>query len=111
MSLNAQLLEQIREANLNYLLIAQRLIQEDKITAMVRLGLDEDTVEIINNLSTQQLIKLAGHNSLICSFRRTDHKYWQAHLDERRQATASHFHASILLADQTLDIQTSGESA
>ena len=48
MSLNAQLLEQIREANLNYLLIAQKLIREDKVIAMVRLGFDEHTVEIID---------------------------------------------------------------
>lgn len=109
MSLNAQLLEQIREANLNYLLIAQKLIREDKVIAMVRLGLDEDTVEIIDNLTTQQIIKMADHNSLICCFRRTDSKYWQAHLDERRESAASHFHASILLADQRPNTQSTGE--
>ncbi|MGV3469731.1 flagellar transcriptional regulator FlhD, partial [Limnobacter sp.] len=33
-----ELLEQIREANLSYLLLAKQLINEDKAEAIIRLG-------------------------------------------------------------------------
>ena len=39
---NEQLLAEIREANLTYLMLAQTLIRQDKAEAVFRLGLNEN---------------------------------------------------------------------
>lgn len=111
MSLDEQVLEQIKEINLNYLLLAQRLIQDDPVLAMVRLGVDQDTLEVINNLSIQQVIKMASHNALLCGLRRSDLAYWQTHSNKKRQASSSHFHSAILLANQSAKWGAEGAKA
>ncbi|MDX1670164.1 MAG: flagellar transcriptional regulator FlhD [Limnobacter sp.] len=108
MSLDDRLLEEIREVNLNYLLLAQKLIQEDPVLAMVRLGVDEDTREVINNLTIQQVLKMASHNGLICGLRRGDLAYWQTHTEKKRASISAHFHSAILLANQTIEAGMEG---
>ena len=66
---NEQLLAEIREANLTYLMLAQTLIRQDKAEAVFRLGLNEDAADILSSLSAAQVMKLASRNTLLCSFR------------------------------------------
>ncbi len=40
-----QMLDDIREANLTYLILAQRLIREDRAEAMFRLGIGEEVAD------------------------------------------------------------------
>ena len=42
---NTSTLAEIREVNLSYLLLAQRLLQEDRVSAMYRLGLSEQVAK------------------------------------------------------------------
>ncbi|OYW18207.1 MAG: flagellar transcriptional regulator FlhD, partial [Burkholderiales bacterium 12-64-5] len=42
---NEQLLAEIREANLTYLMLAQNLIRHDKAEAVFRLGMNEDAAD------------------------------------------------------------------
>ena len=42
-----QILEEIRDINLSYMLLAQQLLREDKISAMYRLGINEDVANIL----------------------------------------------------------------
>ncbi len=42
---NTGTLEEIREVNLSYLLLAQRLLQEDRVSAMYQLGLSEQVAQ------------------------------------------------------------------
>jgi len=42
-----QLLAEIREANLTYLMLAQTLIRQDKAEAVFRLGINEDAADIL----------------------------------------------------------------
>lgn len=44
----ADLLKQIYDINLSYLLLAQRLIKEEKASAMFRLGITEETADSLN---------------------------------------------------------------
>ena len=53
-----QMLDDIREANLTYLILAQRLIREDRSEAMFRLGISEEVAEILANLATAQIVKI-----------------------------------------------------
>ena len=42
-----QLLDEIRETNLGYLLLAQEMIKSDKATGMFRLGVNQDVADIL----------------------------------------------------------------
>ncbi len=51
-------LDEIQEINLAYLLLAQRLLDEDREAAMFRLKIDSDVAELIVSLNARQLTKL-----------------------------------------------------
>ena len=52
-------LKHIYDINLSYLLLAQKLIAQEKATAMFRLGVSDDMATTLANLSLHQLVKLA----------------------------------------------------
>ena len=51
---------EIRDANLNYLMLAQQMIRSDKASAIYRLGISQSIADILDSLSNAQLIKLAS---------------------------------------------------
>jgi flagellar transcriptional activator FlhD len=63
----------IREINLSYITLAQRLLQEDRPVGMCRLGLSNEIADILTSLSRPQVVKLAAADHLLCSFRFNDH--------------------------------------
>jgi flagellar transcriptional activator FlhD len=65
-------LESIREINLSYLSLAQRLLRADRAGGMQRLGLSTQVADVIADLSAPQLLKLAGCDQLVCFFRFND---------------------------------------
>ncbi len=58
-TINEQLLEEVREVNLAYLVLAQHMIRADKAQAMYRLGVSEEVAGIVDQLSPAQLMKIA----------------------------------------------------
>lgn len=97
-----KLLDEIREINLGYLLLAQQLIREDKVAAMYRLGINQDVAEIIEKLTTSQLLKMASSNSLLCRFRFNDALIAELLSGNNRDdnSAVSQSHAAILMAGQ-----------
>lgn len=93
-----QLLEEIREANLSYLVLAQHLIREDKASALYRLGISEDVAGILEGLSTGQLLKIAAANQLMCRFRFDDEVVWKLLTSHTRERGVAGAHAAILMA-------------
>ena len=71
-----QVLAEIREANLTYLMLAQTLIRQDKAEAVFRLGLNEEAADLLASLSPSQVMKIASRNTLLCSFRVDDPLVW-----------------------------------
>ena len=67
-----QILAEIREANLSYLMLAQSLIRVDSEQALYRLGVSEDTAKLIGALTPAQMMKIAASNTLLCRFRMDD---------------------------------------
>lgn len=105
---NDQLLAEIREANLTYLMLAQNLIRQDKAEAVFRLGINEDAAEIIASLSAAQVLKLASRNTLLCSFRVEDDLVWGLltnHTPKKvgNEATNT-LHANILMASRVSEV-------
>ncbi|MEP7205420.1 MAG: flagellar transcriptional regulator FlhD [Casimicrobiaceae bacterium] len=93
-----QMLEDIREANLTYLILAQRLIREDRAEAMFRLGISEEVADILANLATAQVVKIAASNMLMCRFRFDDQVVWNLLLGTGTERGVSRIHAAILMA-------------
>lgn len=94
----SELLEQIREANLSYLLLAKQLIHEDKAEAIIRLGIDEHTAELLDQLTTAQVLKIASSDLPMCSLRFDNPTVWTLLSDHGKDRSISGMHAAILMA-------------
>ena len=44
-----QILDEIRDINLSYLLLAKQMLRDDKVSAVYRLGINQDLAEILDN--------------------------------------------------------------
>ena len=99
-----QLLSEIREANLNYLILAQNLIRMDRAQALFRLGVTEATADILVALSPSQMMKIANTGTLLCAVRSGDELVWSLLTNQSRAASTaegmSRLHASIVMASR-----------
>jgi flagellar transcriptional activator FlhD len=96
-----QILAEIREANLSYLMLAQSLIRTDREQALFRLGVSEETAALIGAMTPAQMMKIAGGNTLLCRFRMDDDMVWNLLTSHGKGAAndgMSRLHASILMA-------------
>ena len=96
-----QILTEIREANLSYLMLAQSLIRADKEQALFRLGISEESAALIALLTPAQMMKIASGNTLLCAFRMNDDLVWGLltnHSKPGANESVSRLHASILMA-------------
>ena len=96
-----QILAEIREANLSYLMLAQSLIRGDRDQALFRLGISEETAGLIGALTPAQMMKIATGNTLLCRFRMDDDLVWgliTSHGKAAANDSVNRLHASILMA-------------
>jgi flagellar transcriptional activator FlhD len=96
-------MSEIRETNLSYLILAQRLIREDRAQALYRLGVSEEVADLVDALTPSQLLKIASGNQLMCRMRFDDEVVWSlltshGRAAERDEGSAQRLHASILMA-------------
>ena len=103
-----QLLAEIREANLTYLMLAQQLIRQDKAEAVFRLGISEASAELIAALSPAQVLKLSSTNTLLCSFRVDDNLVWSLLTNHTAKKVGNEatntLHANILMASRVSEV-------
>ena len=95
------ILAEIREANLSYLMLAQSLIRNDREQALFRLGVSEETADLIGALTPAQMMKIAATNTLLCRFRMDDDLVWgllTSHGKAAANDSVNRLHASILMA-------------
>ena len=96
-----QILTEIREANLSYLMLAQSLIRSDREQALFRLGIGEDNATLIDALTPAQMMKISAGNTLLCRMRCDDDMVWGLLTNHGKPAAndgVSRLHASILMA-------------
>jgi flagellar transcriptional activator FlhD len=96
-----QILAEIREANLSYLMLAQSLIRSDREQALYRLGITEDTANTIGALTPAQTMKVSQSSTLLCRFRMDDELVWNlitSHGKSAANESVGRLHAAILLA-------------
>lgn len=97
-----QLHEGIRDINLNYLMLAQQMIKEDRASAIFRLGISQDMVDLLSELSPAQVIKMAVSNMLLCQFRFDDKLMRNMVSDYSTDRLMAKAHTAILMSKQSV---------
>lgn len=94
---------EIRDANLNYLMLAQQMIRADKATAIFRLGLSSDIADLLESMSNLQIMKLASANMMLARFRFDDTAILGMLTNYNKDKSLSQSHAAILMAGQPIE--------
>jgi flagellar transcriptional activator FlhD len=97
------MMAEIRDANLSYLMLAQQMIRSDKATAIFRLGISQDIADLIEGMSNAQILKLAGSNMMLARFRFDDSAILVMLTNHNKERSLAHSHAAILMAGQALE--------
>lgn len=96
-------LQSIHDLNLTYLVLAQRLIREDKFAAGFRLGLDSTILDTLGELTLPQLIKMASTSQLICRLRVDDKEIIDCLTKASRIDALQQIHTGIILSTELLN--------
>ncbi|MCL2644679.1 MAG: flagellar transcriptional regulator FlhD [Betaproteobacteria bacterium] len=94
---------EIRELNIAYLMLAQKMLRCDRETGMFRLGIGKALAEFIENLSASKLVKMADNPALVPRFRFDDEQVARLMAGEGRDETASTLHAAIIAANRSVE--------
>ena len=97
---SAELMSEIRELNLGYLLLAQQMIKADRAAAMFRLGISAEVADILGRLSPGQILKMATGNMLLCRFRLDDKVIMNMVTSYEKDRPMASSHAALLMASQ-----------
>jgi flagellar transcriptional activator FlhD len=90
----------IRDANLSYLMLAQQMVRADRATAIFRLGISADLADLIDSLSATQVIKLASSSMMLARLRFDDADILRMLSSHAKDHTLSRAHTAILMAGQ-----------
>ncbi|WP_321889653.1 flagellar transcriptional regulator FlhD [Paraburkholderia bannensis] len=66
--------ESIREVNLAYLMLVQRMLIEDRALGLARLAMAPEIANYLVDLSPSQMVRLASNEHLLCVFRFDDQR-------------------------------------
>lgn len=97
------MMAEIRDANLSYLMLAQQMIRADKATAIFRLGIGKEIADLIEGLNNSQILKLAGSNMMLARFRFEDSSILCMLTNYNKERALAHSHAAILMAGQPVE--------
>ncbi|MEM5317546.1 flagellar transcriptional regulator FlhD [Paraburkholderia sp. JHI869] len=96
--------ESIREVNLSYLVLAQRMLREDRAIGMFRLGLSAEVADLLIGLSLAQVVKLASSDHLVCAFRFNDRMLLSALTQPSKHIEVVSTHAAIVMAGHPVEL-------
>lgn len=99
----SKLLKHIYNINLSYLLLAQRLIVQNKASAMFRLSINKKIATTLAALTLPQIVKLAKTNQLVCHFRFNSHQTITQLTQNSRVNNLQQIHTSIMLSTRLLN--------
>jgi flagellar transcriptional activator FlhD len=96
----SETVEEIREANLSYLMLAQQMLRQDKEAAMFRLGISDGLAMTLQSLTTSQVLKMAASNMLLFRFRFEDNLILGMLNGYSKDKTMTASHAAILMSGE-----------
>ena len=99
----SQIHSEINDANLSYMLLAQQMIKEDKVSSIFRLGVSEELADLIAGLTPAQIMKMSSSNMMLCRFRFDERLLLNMISDFNKDRMMSQAHATILMAAQPLE--------
>ncbi len=97
------MMAEIRDANLYYLMLAQQMIRADKACAIYRLGISAEIASLLETLSNAQLLKLASANLMLARFRFDDTAILGMLTSHSKDRSLAQTHAAILMAGQPVE--------
>ena len=95
-----QMMNEIREANLSYLMLAQSMVKEDHDAAIYRLGVSDDVANILERLTPAQVVRMAASNMLLFRFRFDDSMIVDMLSDYGNGKLMAGTHAAMLMSAQ-----------
>ncbi|MDB5945115.1 MAG: flagellar transcriptional regulator FlhD [Ramlibacter sp.] len=90
--------KEIADLNFTYMLLAQKLLREDKPAAMLRLGISPEMADLLGGMALPELIKIATSNFVLCAFRLDELPIFRTVMQGTGQSTLQQAHLSILFA-------------
>jgi flagellar transcriptional activator FlhD len=90
--------QEIADLNLTYMLLAQKLLQEDRTAAMLRLGTSPEMADLLIAMSLAEVVKIATSNFVLCAFRLDELPIVRTVMQGVRERTLQQAHISIVLA-------------
>ena len=90
--------KEIADLNLTYMLLAQKLLREDKAAGMVRLGIGSELADLFAGMSLADTIRIASTNFMLCAFRLNEIPLVKDVMRGGREPALQQAHLSILLA-------------
>jgi flagellar transcriptional activator FlhD len=99
----SQIHSEIKDANLSYMLLAQQMIKDDKVSSIFRLGLSEELADLIAGLTPAQIMKMSSSNMMLCRFRFDERLLLNMISDFNKDRMMSQAHATILMTAQPVE--------
>ena len=99
----SDMLGEIRELNLTYLMLAQHMIREDRASAVYRLGISQQLADILADLTPGQVLKMASASVLLCRMRFDDRLILGLLTSHGKEGSMPQSHAAILLTGQPVE--------
>lgn len=91
-----QTLESIKELNLSFLVLAQKIVQENRVMAKIHLGMDDRGCEIMDCMTPQQLIRMANSPMVLCKLRFDDSKVLESMESAKKEPRLSILHSHLV---------------
>ena len=98
-----EMMSEIREANLTYLMLAQQMIRADKASATFRLGINQEMADLLSRLTPAQILKMAQSEMLLCRFRFDDRIVLGMLSGYSKDRPMTQTHSAIMLAGQAVE--------
>lgn len=97
------LLSEIKDANLGYLMLAQQMVRADKSMAIFRMGISAEIADVLSGLSNAQILKLANTNIMLARFRFDEANILGILTNNNQSVALSSAHVSILASAQDVE--------
>ncbi|WP_455287826.1 flagellar transcriptional regulator FlhD [Cupriavidus necator] len=95
-----EIVREVRELNLSYLLLVQRLMRANEAEALFRLGIGREVGRALAALTPAQMVALARSNLVLCRFRLDDSRLLAALTGTGPPHALQNMHAAIVMASQ-----------
>ena len=106
--MSADTAREIADLNLTYMLLAQKLLRQDRSAAMLRLGISGEMADLLLGMSAAETIKIASSNFVLCAFRLDESPIVRSVLQGERQAGLQQAQIAIVLAGAQHQARTAG---